>query len=49
MNPAPAQASRAVFQKRSSRLVDAWSTMLREKLHSLVASEGWKNDVVWAE
>lgn len=36
-------------ENRPSRLVDAWSTMLREKLQSLIASEAWKNDVVWAE
>jgi LysR family nitrogen assimilation transcriptional regulator len=33
---------------RPSRLVDAWSTMLQEKLQSLIASEAWKNDVIWA-
>jgi LysR family nitrogen assimilation transcriptional regulator len=35
-------------ESRPSRLVDAWSTMLQEKLQSLIASEGWKNDVIWA-
>lgn len=36
-------------ENRPSRLVDAWSTMLQEKLQSLIASEAWKNDVVWTE
>jgi LysR family nitrogen assimilation transcriptional regulator len=36
-------------ESRPSRLVDAWSTMLQEKLQSLIASEAWKNDVVWTE
>lgn len=35
-------------ESRPSRLVDAWSTMFQEKLRSLIASEGWKNDVIWA-
>jgi LysR family nitrogen assimilation transcriptional regulator len=35
-------------ENRPSRLVGAWSTMLQEKLQSLIASEGWKNDVIWA-
>lgn len=36
-------------ENRPSRLVEAWSTMLQQKLQSLIASEVWKNDVVWAE
>jgi LysR family nitrogen assimilation transcriptional regulator len=37
----------ALRENRPSRLVDAWSTMLREKLQTLIAGENWKNDVVW--
>ncbi|SDC64471.1 LysR family transcriptional regulator, nitrogen assimilation regulatory protein [Massilia sp. PDC64] len=36
-------------ENRPSRLVDTWSIMLQKKLKSLIASEAWKNDVVWAE
>lgn len=35
-------------ENRPSRLVEAWSTMLQEKLQSLIASEAWTNDVIWA-
>jgi len=35
-------------ENRPSRLVEAWSTMLREKLQSLIANEAWRNDVIWA-
>lgn len=35
-------------ENRPSRLVEAWSTMLQEKLQSLIASEAWRNDVIWA-
>ena len=34
-------------ESRPSRLVNAWSAMLQEKLQRLVTSEAWKTDVVW--
>lgn len=34
-------------ESRPSRLVNAWSTMLREKLIQLTTSEAWETDVVW--
>jgi LysR family nitrogen assimilation transcriptional regulator len=36
-------------ENRRSRLVDAWSTLLREKLQALIANEIWKDDVVWTD
>lgn len=36
-------------ESRPSRLVEAWSAMLQEKLRSLIGSEAWTNDIVWAE
>ena len=36
-------------QNRSSRLVESWSTLLREKLRNLTTSEQWKSDVVWLD
>ena len=36
-------------ESRPSRLVEGWSTMLQEKLRSLIGSEAWTNDIVWAE
>jgi len=34
-------------ESRPSRLVNAWSAMLQEKLQRLITSEAWKTDVVW--
>jgi|SRR5450830_896885 len=36
-------------ENRSSHLVDAWSTMLRDKLKHLMQSEAWQTDVVWLD
>lgn len=36
-------------ENRPARLVDAWATLLQEKLESLIANQVWKSDVVWAE
>lgn len=34
-------------ESRPSRLVNAWSAMLEEKLRRLIKSEAWETDVVW--
>jgi LysR family nitrogen assimilation transcriptional regulator len=36
-------------ESRPSRLVNAWSTMLREKLVRLTTSAAWKSDVAWLD
>jgi len=33
----------------SSRLVNAWTTMLREKLADFVGNEQWRDDIVWLD
>ncbi|CAE6900604.1 LysR family transcriptional regulator [Paraburkholderia domus] len=36
-------------ESRPSRLVNAWSTLLQEKLRGLTSSDAWKSDVVWLQ